>query len=222
MVPTQVAAHELGHSLVGLWDEYGYGGRGSGSGPNCATSADGAWDSWVGSQGVAAFQECSYTNLFRPTVDECMMRTLSDDYCPVCRQEAVLAMYRRLPGLVDTVSIAPGEVSVPEGVESTIEVSTHAPAKLLSFSWTLDGEVVSTDRNLELSCSGLQGELWLDVSDDTSWVREDPASDLHETLGPWTVNAEKCAPSLTNGCSTGGSTGAWLAPLALLALRRRS
>ena len=159
VVPTQVAAHELGHSLIGLWDEYGYGVRGSGEGPNCSSDPDGAWDVWVGTSGVDAFPECSYTNLHRPTLDECMMRTLQDDYCPVCREQAVLAMYDRLPGLIASVSEPEGSrIDVARGEERSIEVKTHAPADRLTFEWRLDGEPVGEDHPvLELGCSGLDG-----------------------------------------------------------------
>jgi len=229
----EVAAHELGHSLIGLWDEYGYGGSGSGDGPNCSSDPDGAWDSWKGVNGVDAYPECSWSNLYRPTNTNCMMNTLQDDYCPVCRQEAVLEMYRRLPGLVSSVSPAPDPELVVDGDgtgrgDVQIEVATHAPSDTLSFSWQLDGEEVSDEATLDVSCADLEGEVTLVVSDPTPWVRDDPEGLLTQELGPWNVRsgtcqesrAEKAAEAL--GCSTAGSAGAsaWLL-LGGLALARR-
>ena len=40
----EVATHELGHALVGLWDEYSYGYDQEGSGPNCAVDPGGDWE----------------------------------------------------------------------------------------------------------------------------------------------------------------------------------
>ena len=98
----QVAAHELGHSLIGLWDEYGYGvpGPTDSEGPNCSLNPEGSWPDWVGSEAVDAYQDCSYIDHYRPTENQCMMRTLADDYCAVCRELAVKAIYERLPTLI--------------------------------------------------------------------------------------------------------------------------
>ena len=45
-----VASHELGHSLIGLWDEYDYGyDAGYNGGPNCSAEGDGSsWAHWLG------------------------------------------------------------------------------------------------------------------------------------------------------------------------------
>ncbi len=223
----QVAAHELGHSLIGLWDEYGYGGSGSGDGPNCTSDPGGAWDSWKGTNGVDAYPECSWSNLYRPTAEACMMRTLQDDYCPVCRQEAVLAMYRRLPGLVSSASHDPAEPIDATGTdrgEVVLSVRTNAPASSLSFQWLLDGEVVGENAKLDLSCSNLNGDITLRVEDPTPWVRDDPDGVLRQELGPWSVTSERCAREEVLGCATAPTAAPWalVALLAVLGRRRGS
>ena len=52
-----VASHELGHSLIGLWDEYDYGyNAGYNGGPNCSAEGDGsAWAHWLDKGEVDAF-----------------------------------------------------------------------------------------------------------------------------------------------------------------------
>jgi hypothetical protein len=227
VVPTQVAAHELGHSLVGLWDEYGYGSRGSDSGPNCSPDPSGSWDPWVGTNGVDAFQECSWTNLYRPTLDECMMRTLRDDYCPVCRQETVLAMYRRLPSLVNAVSTPPGPLVVTRAQsDATLDVTTNAPAERLTFRWTLDGVAIAEGPSLKVGCSGWSGELWLDVSDETPWVREAGENLLNERVGPWQLDAERCRaakdPAPTSCSAIGPASASGALGLIAVGLVRRS
>lgn len=215
----QVAAHELGHSLVGLWDEYSYGVSGSGEGPNCSRDPEGSWDAWLPQ--VGSFPECSFLELYRPTDEGCMMRTLQDGYCPVCRERVVLAMHEGLPGLIRSTDPAPGEVPAET---AAITVETRSDPARLTFSWTMDGAEVSSSPTLDLECSGLQGEVSLHVTDDTRWVRTDPEGKLADDAGPWVVHAERCArpePAPAScGCRTGAG-GGWSVALMLLLVRRR-
>ena len=202
---TQVAAHELGHTLVGLWDEYGYGIDGDGDGPNCSSDSEGAWDEWVGTDGVDAFPECSYNSLHRPTLEGCMMRTLQDGYCPVCRQEAVLAMYERLPSLILEVSPDDGVVGSDPPAFEAVVVSDE----VLRVEWLLDGELIATGSTFAPDCFAQSGVLTVRAVDDTPWVREDPDGRLEETAGAWVVTAGECDDPATTASpmleDTGGS-----------------
>ncbi len=232
----EVAAHELGHSLVGLWDEYAYGSSGPTEvdSPNCSADPEGSWDEWLDRRAVDAFPVCSYDNLFRPTEEGCMMRTLSEGYCPVCRQEVVLAIYEALPSLVAQTD-PPAQTLVQATAErpAQITVSTHVPADLLEFDWSLDGirlpEGRGADGSLTLPCDpwGFAGELSVVVRDPTPWVRSVP---LEEMAGPWPLEVRACVARADRsrgcGCSapawSGGGVGGWLAlPLALSVLLRR-
>jgi len=198
----QVAAHELGHTLVGLWDEYGYGGPGSGEGPNCSADPSGAWDSWIGTDGVDAYPECSWTNLHRPTLEGCMMRTLESDYCPICRQEAVLAMYRQLPSLIGSVSPPPGAIPHPPPV---FEADLAVPDAHVDVRWLLDGALIAEGQRFAPSCFAVSGELTVEAVDDTPWVRDDPDQLLVASDGPWQVQAGDCPdPATTADPSTSG------------------
>ncbi|MBA2663783.1 MAG: cell wall-binding repeat-containing protein [Bradymonadaceae bacterium] len=100
-----VLAHELGHGLFNLGDEYAYAGVAAGScaseRPNIATSAARASLPWRDllttntlptpdraefHRFVGAFEGAGYceTGRFRPHHD-CMMRSLGQPFCPVCR-----------------------------------------------------------------------------------------------------------------------------------------
>lgn len=210
----QVAAHELGHTLFGLWDEYSYGIEGDEEGPNCSADPAGHWDEWHGTHGVEAFPTCSFDNLYRPTEAGCMMKTLREGYCPVCRQIAVLSMYDALPGLIASVEPPPGTPLTTAA--STIAVQTHAPRELLTLEWSVDGERIALDEDqLDLSCSGLTGQLSLRAHDDVPWVRSEPIEEHH---GPWPIHVPPCAPAPRPGC--GCASGPPTAPglLALIAL----
>ena len=100
----EVVAHELGHALFDLADEYAYG-----STPPCAYASDDPnvtnrgtrdgvpWADLVtatefptppGSDGVGAFEGAGYCSegMFRPE-DTCLMRTLGTPFCAVCARE---------------------------------------------------------------------------------------------------------------------------------------
>jgi len=199
---TEVAAHELGHTLVGLWDEYGYGIDGDDEGPNCSLDEQGTWDEWLGIDGVDAFPECSYNSLHRPTLDECMMRTLEEGYCPVCRQEAVLAMYERLPGLILDVSPPPGPVA---STPPTFEVELVSD-DVLDVEWRLDGERIATGARFSPSCFAASGALTVHVVDDTPWVRDDPDGLLEASEGPWLVSEGDCDDPATTASDPSATT----------------
>jgi hypothetical protein len=189
----EVAAHEVGHSLIGLWDEYDYGYTGDPTGqapPNCAASPSAVpWEHWTDQASVDAYRECSFSNAYRPTDAGCMMRSLQDDYCPVCREQAVLAIYDSLPRLIVGADPAPGTlVEVHDGDEPLVfQIEAVGPDSGLQAEWTFDGEVISTNLELELTgCSDLDGELTLTVLDDTPWVRLDPNDRLIDSA-TWTV-----------------------------------
>ena len=199
----EVAAHELGHSLVGLWDEYGYGIDGTGAGPNCAVSDEGDWGEWLGTDGVDAFPECSYNALHRPTLEGCMMRTLQDDYCPVCRQEAVLAMYERLPSLFVSVSPTPGTVAV-EPPPFAAEVVDEG----LTVEWYLGDDLIHTGADFAPECFAAGGELTVLAYDATPWVRADDEGVLTQREGPWFVSPGTCAtPATVTDPSRSDDTG---------------
>jgi hypothetical protein len=210
-----VAAHEIGHTLVGLWDEYGYGLEGVGEGPNCAPPEAVPWDEWIGAEGVDAFDECSYTNLVRPTESGCIMRTLRDDYCPVCRQEAIFALYDKLPALV-LASDPPIGASVEIG--ETIALDTPGDVDRFEFRWLVEDEEVGTGRAFTPACDLPGDVVGVEVRDPTPWVRDDPYGLTWEVAGPWTVDRSPCPG--TCGCRSASAPSAL--PLLLpLAFRRR-
>jgi hypothetical protein len=207
----QVAAHELGHSLFYLRDEYSYGIASplAFTGPNCTTMPDAPqWSEWLGVDGVDAYEECSYTDFWRPTENGCMMRTLRDQYCPVCRQAAVLAMYARLPDLVPSVD--PPEDSFVDargGLDPVIHVDTVVPASQLEFTWYVAGEPIAgaSGPDFHPRCRGLVGTVSVTVRDATPWVREDPQDLLSSDHGPWAVLSDRCGePARGCGCSNAG------------------
>ncbi len=99
-----VVAHELGHALLGLADEYDYGECRHDAAPNVTFSSERSRISWRGAIAastplptpqtqanrrlIGAFTGASYcrSGAFRPQLD-CMMRELYHGYCRVCLVE---------------------------------------------------------------------------------------------------------------------------------------
>ena len=196
-VGEQVVVHELGHSLVGLGDEYNYGASTSyPPRPNCADDPEAPpWTAWLDVEGVSVTAVCGYTNHYRPTDNGCMMRSLRDDYCVVCREQAVLSVYGALPSILATVEPAPGSLTLPEsGQAFAATVLGDDPARFEAV-WLLDGEPVGDGLTFALDGCDRGGTLELAVQDPTPWVRLDPAGLLVDGA-TWTLE----------GC--GGSDGA--------------
>lgn len=75
----EIAVHEMGHSIGWLGDEYEYGYNYEGSFdpgiPNCSLFPC----KWQNISETGCFSGCSYNNLYRPTFNSCLMRTLTPD-----------------------------------------------------------------------------------------------------------------------------------------------
>jgi hypothetical protein len=128
---TDIAAHELGHSLAGLADEY-VEFAGCGAGGSINTSSDGvvgAWPEWIGDlgaprQGAQYYPQCVY----RPA-DDCKMRSLFAPYCAVCNQRWSLTVFGhpRVSGSAPLSNLDPPgpTISLPVGGSQAFSVTTR-------------------------------------------------------------------------------------------------
>lgn len=113
----EAVIHETGHSMGGLWDEYEYGyeGHRGGEGPNC--TRDSTCKKWAGTPGTGCFKGCTYDNYYRPTKDECLMRSSQMSgllsYCPVCLNHFMDKIERCVPA--GDCHAPPDECHVPYG-----------------------------------------------------------------------------------------------------------
>jgi hypothetical protein len=236
----RVGAHELAHSLIGLWDEYSYGTTGrQGDGPNCAFSAGNPpWAHWLDEPGIGAFPECTYTNYFRPSEGECLMYALQDRWCPVCREHIVHGIYEQLPRLLLAVEPAEGEVLLAVEEDTRFSFTALGPDAGLTAEWRLDGALVGTDEVLALrGCGREAARLELRVHDPTLWVRVDPNGLLVDEAA-WTLAYASCPaepqetgeepakrrgePPRACGCASSVPFEAWGLLLAMLPLLGRA
>ncbi len=226
----QVSAHELGHTLVQLWDEYTYPGlepEGEYISPNCAPEGETVpWQHWIGDDNpeVGIYSGCSFQSWVRPTPGSCMMNVLQDDYCPVCREHIVRSIYEKLQGgMVVSSSPEVGErVVIGEGEEVTFSVESLGPETGLEYSWTLGDDVIAEGTTaVTLSgCADVDDRLVLTLHDPTEWVRSDPRLLLTEAVS-WPVRIPSCEAKAW-GCNTNNSgSGPGALVFGLLAMLRR-
>jgi hypothetical protein len=188
---TEVQAHELGHSLGQLADEYEYSGN-SYTGPepgsvNLTTSPTGQkWSIWHGTQGISAFQGGGYNQfgLYRPR-SNCMMRSLGQALCRVC-QENIVKVTNAIVNVMTSTSPASSSVTVTAPNLQTFSFTHFVPASNNPvFEWEIDGVVqagaTATNFTIDSAQLTLGGHTVLArIIDQSDRVRADPLLLMHE------------------------------------------
>jgi len=138
--------HEWGHAFAGLGDEYvestGHGRTWKGW-PNLARQSDPAkvpWAHWVarGEPKIGVFPggNGGLDGVWRPTTEGCAMAGF-DRYCPVCREQVVLAIYG-VVSPIDRATPADEVIAVPSGSSAEFFVETPRPeGHALTVEWRL-------------------------------------------------------------------------------------
>ncbi len=188
---TEVQAHELGHSLGQLADEYEYTGN-SYTGPepgsvNLTTSPTGQkWSIWHGTQGISAFQGGGYNQfgLYRPR-SNCMMRSLGQVLCRVC-QENIVKITNAIVNVMTSTSPASSSVTVIAPNLQTFSFTHFVPASNNPvIEWEIDGVVQAGETATNFTIDS--GQLALGshtvlarIIDQSDRVRRDPSLLMHE------------------------------------------
>ena len=187
-----IGAHELGHSIGDLADEYQYAGYGaypynSSSSANISVSADlgtSKWYRWLGEQdptgsAVGTYEGGDYyeTGVYRPT-DTSLMRSLaSTEFNHVGREAMIKGFYTHADALTSTVP-----TGQRVGATQPLSVSLAPVTGLagLTLTWYVDGKQVTwaTDdlsvTPAELGATRSGQRITATATDTTTAVR-DPA-----------------------------------------------
>ena len=208
-----LALHEIGHSYVGLADEYWTAGETHGGGEpwdvNVTTDPSGAkWSHWLGFDDgvlgpIGAFEGGYYSEfgIYRPTMDS-KMRSLGRPFDAIAKEQFVLRFYEDVDPLDDWAfstfnNFAPGGL-VDEYAFWLDTISDE----IISQEWSLDGAVIegATGTALSLGTLGLApGTYTLSARayDDTPLVRLD--TDLLSQTVSWEVTLRYWAADGTDG-----------------------
>lgn len=145
---TEIAVHEMGHSLGGLADEYG-------GDPGCGNRAseintslnpgDGAWPEWTAEIGPAWEGGQYYDRCIYRPLSDCEMRALSQPFCPVCNQQWALVIFGH-PRVSPTAPIAAALPASPAGAFTFVPLPFSVQTRLAAgpsvtheIEWTVQG-----------------------------------------------------------------------------------
>lgn len=165
-----VVAHEYGHGIGALWDEYAGAGAYTGDASNtrnCSTVVNKStvfWNRFInpstpvpttfgpgldGNRTVGIYQGCGTrdTGIYRP-VNNCRMRGNTPNYCPVCQMLMRKALYPNLTHDFDDAVVGDfngdgrSDVLVHNGNDIAIYRSTAGPNRL-ELTWMANNRVPS-------------------------------------------------------------------------------
>jgi hypothetical protein len=208
----EIVTHELGHTFAGLGDEYGdpFPGYPDIEEPNTTQETNRAsikWNAWIlpttpvptpdifeheGEVGLFEGAHYHATGWYRPKHD-CMMRSLGSEYCEVCREATVRAIYG-LVAPIESVSPVSSEILFENASSSQgFQVIVLEPVSgTTAVQWLTNGVPIpgATNTSFNVSAEVLgrgNHTVAVVVRDTTDLVRTDPAGLLHQT-NTWTVS----------------------------------
>jgi MYXO-CTERM domain-containing protein len=216
----EVVAHEVGHSLARLADEYSY----DGGIPPCDQQQDCneanatvrnqrdqvKWNAWVEQatpvptpasnqyeSSIGLFEGGRYqeTGTYRPKIS-CKMRDLGSELCSVCQEQFVRSFWSfENVQMIETAT--PAQASVQVDTCEAIELSVTSPPITPSsyrYTWTVDGKTLpDATSSVQLQPATLMKgshDVELLVEDTTLLVRHDPNGLLKEEHS-WTLNVSR-------------------------------
>ncbi len=234
----EVLAHEMGHSLAHLADEYSY----VGNQPPCSQQQDCGeanatlrttpdqikWKDWI-DQGTplptpdlqqyasvtGLFEGARYTptGVFRPQLN-CKMRDLGAGFCSVCSEQFVRSIWTA-DNIKMIESTTPEQVNITSATCDPIALSVTSPPiqpSTYRYTWTVDGKAqAEASASIALLPGALQqGEhqVVVVVEDATTLVRTDVDGVLKDQFA-WTISVTKSAcPVEGEAGGAGGAVGA--------------
>ena len=141
---SDVAVHEIGHSFVGLADEYWAGDIYAREALNLTQETSPSlvrWKNWLENEGIGIYQHCcegASASWYRPH-ENCKMRYLNVPFCPVCTEGTI----ERIHTLTNPIiSYSPTDLSIATKSAFTyfrIELIEPIP-NTLKKTWLLNEE----------------------------------------------------------------------------------
>ncbi len=198
-----IAIHEIGHSFADLRDEYYAGDNFSQESANMTKETNPdlvRWKNCYGEQCIGINQHCCSGNSaewYRPH-QSCKMRSLSNDFCAVCK-ETFVETFHSLVSPID--SYTPIQFQVNNNGQDLWFKSNliHPTPNTLEVTWELNGTTLSnsTEDSLLINPSMLNtgvNQLTMKVIDQTPLSRSDSHPTEHTYFVNWQI--EKTTTSI--------------------------
>ncbi|MFD6422617.1 M64 family metallopeptidase [Streptomyces sp. NPDC060198] len=208
-----IAAHEIGHSIGLLADEYTYDSYGTYTGaepvePNSTvrtaaqlTSAQAKWYRWLGESDPSGGTVGTYTGssyyplgVYRPTADS-LMRSLSTDKFNLPGREAMISGFYRYASALTATTTA---TTVGRGQAVTVNVATLTTGlSRLDLRWYVDGTEATQARGLTsvvpqqlgVTADGRTHTLMARLADTTASLRDPKAKTSATDTLTWSVTS---------------------------------
>lgn len=196
ILATEAALHEIGHSLVGLADEYWAGDIFAGEYLNMTAETDPSlvrWTNWMDDFGIGIYQYCcgeTSANWNKPH-EECKMQYLGVPFCAVCVEGTIERIHTMTNPII---SYSPADMSLSTKSAFTdfrIELVEPLP-NTLKKTWLLNEEELDHNADsilysaLELQIG--KNTLTVLVEDSTSLLRVNGHENLHVASVTWYID----------------------------------
>ena len=194
---TEIAIHELGHSMFDLKDEYFpldevYFIEGINMTQQNNPSLV-KWKNWMSTNGVNTYQYNNSgfaANWYRPH-QSCKMRYLSYPFCSVCK-EGMVEKIHSLVSPIDSYTPTSNSISSPTfPIEFHLNLIKPIPNTLKS-TWTLNASNFANDVDdisvLSSDLTSGMNTLTVAVNDDTALLRVENHNSFHGYTITWTID----------------------------------
>lgn len=152
----EIMVHELGHTFARLSDEYWAGSQYARETENMTQNNSPLtvrWKNFLNINGVGIYPHSEAPNWFRPHQD-CKMRFLGRDFCPVCKNELIKNIENlTVPDILyrPVAFFGASKLEVYEGDEVNFyDLSTQSPEE---WAWSFEGgnPQISSDQNPKIT-----------------------------------------------------------------------
>ncbi len=193
----ELVLHESGHTFGKLGDEYWAGDGYAAEKVNMTKESNPdlvKWKNWLGVDGVGIYQHGTSgvpALWYRPS-QKCKMRSLGNEFCPVCKEAILLKILQKFGTPVKFFSPEQQNLTVTnESVQFKINLYKPVP-NTLRTKWFLNGKMISmnTDSvllNPERMLPGMN-RVSFEVLDTTALIRSESHAKTNTDTITWNVN----------------------------------
>ncbi len=190
----EIAIHEIGHSFVGLIDEYYAGDIYAREGINMTAESDptlAKWSNWSGSNGISTYQHCcggNSSNWYRPH-QNCKMRYLNSPFCAVCKEGTI----EKIHDLISPIEgFQPTNTTlIPTAYPFPFKLDLIKPIpNTLKTEWTINNSVFQSNTDsIEVFAASLNigsNAVEVSIEDTSAFLRVN--NHFHYYTVSWTIN----------------------------------